>query len=82
MTRRAKSWINGGSPTRGFPGSAAHGPLARAYHFIAGVGLVDVLFMLALLGIDGALILGIGLRVAAAAGSVLTVMMVGGAAAG
>jgi len=74
-TTSAKSWINGGSPTRGFLGSAAKGPFSGFYHALAGNGVVDVLFMAALLGLGVALILGIGLRLAAVAGALLTVMM-------
>jgi thiosulfate dehydrogenase [quinone] large subunit len=74
-TTNAKSWLNGGSPTKGFLGSAAKGPFASFYHSIAGAGAVDVLFMVALLGIGAALILGIGMRLAGIAGAVLTVMM-------
>lgn len=74
-TPSARSWINGGSPTKGFLGSAAHGPFTGVYHSIAGAGAVDVLFMVALLGIGGALMLGIGMRVAAVTGAALTLMM-------
>jgi thiosulfate dehydrogenase [quinone] large subunit len=74
-TTSAKSWLNGGSPTKGFLGSAAKGPFTNFYHSIAGTGIVDALFMAALLGIGAALILGIGIRLAAAAGALLTVMM-------
>jgi thiosulfate dehydrogenase [quinone] large subunit len=73
-TTSAKSWLNGGSPTRGYLGSSV-GPFGGFYHAIAGNGFVNVAFMLALLGIGAALMLGIGLRVAAAAGVALTVMM-------
>lgn len=71
----AKSWLNGGSPTKGFLGSAAKGPFAGFYHAIAGAGVTDVLFMAALLGVGIALILGVGMRLAAGAGALLTVMM-------
>src|SRR6185369_13600140 len=74
-TVAAKSWLNGGSPTKGFLGSAAKGPFAGFYHSIAGVGVIDVLFMATLLGVGVALILGIGMRLAAGAGALLTVMM-------
>jgi thiosulfate dehydrogenase [quinone] large subunit len=74
-TVAAKSWINGGSPTKGFLGSASKGPFSGFYHSIAGNGVIDALFMVSLLGIGVALILGIGMRVAATAGVVLTVMM-------
>jgi thiosulfate dehydrogenase [quinone] large subunit len=74
-TVAAKSWLNGGSPTKGFLGSAAKGPFTGFYHSIAGATVTDVLFMAALLGVGAALILGIGMRLAAGAGALLTVMM-------
>jgi thiosulfate dehydrogenase [quinone] large subunit len=73
-TVAAKSWLNGGSPTKGFLGSAAKGPFAGFYHSIAGAPITNVLFMAALLGVGVALILGIGMRLAAA-GALLTIMM-------
>jgi len=73
-TTSAKSWLNGGNPTNGFLGSAK-GPFSGFYHSIAGTGLANVLFMAGLFAIGVALILGIGMRVAAAAGALLTIMM-------
>jgi thiosulfate dehydrogenase [quinone] large subunit len=73
-TTSEKAWINGGSPTKGFLGSAK-GPFSDFYHSIAGTGLANVLFMAGLLAIGVALILGIGMRLAAAGGALLTVMM-------
>jgi thiosulfate dehydrogenase (quinone) large subunit len=73
-TPSERSWINGGSPTNGFL-SSAEGPFSGFYHSIAGTGVADVLFMTALLGVGVALLLGIGMRIAAAAGALLTVMM-------
>jgi thiosulfate dehydrogenase [quinone] large subunit len=73
-TPSAKSWINGGSATKGFL-SGATGPFASMYHHMAGAGWANWLFMLALLGIGVALILGIGMRIAAAAGALLYLLM-------
>jgi thiosulfate dehydrogenase [quinone] large subunit len=73
-TASAKSWLNGGSPTKGFL-SGSKGPFESFYHNIAGAGWANWLFMLALLGIGIALILGIGMRIAAAAGALLMVLM-------
>lgn len=73
-TTSAKSWLNGGNPTQGFL-SSAKGPFSGFYHSIAGTAVANVLFMTALLAIGTALILGIGMRLAAASGAVLTVMM-------
>ncbi len=74
-TPAANAWLDGGSPTAGFLGKAATGPFAGFYQSIAGNVVVDVLFMAALLGIGVALILGIGMRIAAASGALLTVLM-------
>lgn len=69
------AWINGGSPTEGFLAFGADGPFADLYGSIAGAAWADLLFMLGLLGIGTALLLGIGIRAAAVAGSVLYVLM-------
>ncbi len=74
-TPAAKSWIHGGSPTKGFLASVDVGPFQSAYHAIAGTWWANWLFMLGLLGIGVALIAGIGLRAAAAAGTVMMAMM-------
>jgi len=73
-TTSAKAWINGGNPTQGFLGSSK-GPFSGFFHAIAGTGFANVLFMGGLLAIGTALILGIGMRLAAAGGALLMVMM-------
>lgn len=65
------AWIKGGSPTKGYLSFAAEGPLAGLAHDLAGVPVIDWLFMLGLLGVGLALLLGIGLRAAAVAGTTL-----------
>jgi thiosulfate dehydrogenase [quinone] large subunit len=74
-TASAKSWLNGGNPTKGFLGSASKGPFSGFYHSIAGNGVVNFLFMAALLAIGVALILGIGMRLAAVGAAALMVLM-------
>ena len=69
------AWINGGSPTDGFLSHAPKGPFAGFYNNIAGNAWGDWLFMAALAGIGIALTLGITMRIAAAAGATLLVMM-------
>ena len=69
------AWINGGSPTEGFLKFGADGPFKGFYNAIAGTWYADWGFMLGLLGIGLALTLGIGMRVAAATGALLYVMM-------
>ncbi|HEU5426613.1 MAG TPA: DoxX family membrane protein [Actinocrinis sp.] len=74
-TPSARAWIHGGSPTKGFLASVNVGPWQSMYHAWAGKQWADWLFMLGLLGIGLALILGIGLRFAAVAGTVLVAFM-------
>jgi thiosulfate dehydrogenase [quinone] large subunit len=74
-TPAGKGWIDGGEPTRGFLSGAAKGPFADFYHSIAGAGWADTLFMLGLLGIGVALLLGVGMRIAAGSGALLAVLM-------
>lgn len=76
-TESAGAWVNGGSPTSGFLqfGVNAEGPFASMFQSLAGLAWVDWLFMIGLLGIGVALVLGIGLRIAAVTGSVLLVLM-------
>jgi thiosulfate dehydrogenase (quinone) large subunit len=73
-TPSAKSWLNGGNPTKGFL-SGSVGPFSSFYHSIAGSPITNVLFMGALLAIGAALILGVTMRLAGVGGAILTVMM-------
>jgi thiosulfate dehydrogenase (quinone) large subunit len=74
-TPSERSWLNGGSPTRGFLENSAEGPFASFYRAIAGDTWTNWLFMLGLLGIGLALLFGVGMRIAAITGAVLLVMM-------
>lgn len=73
-TPAERAWINGGSPTMGFL-SNTKGWFAPFFQGIAGNPVTDILFMAALFGIGVALLLGIGMRVAAASGALLMIMM-------
>ncbi|WP_328835282.1 hypothetical protein [Streptomyces europaeiscabiei] len=74
-TQSGKGWIDGGSPTKGFLGSVAVGPMESAFHSWAGDTWADWLFMLGLLGIGVALVAGVALRLAAVAGTVMMALM-------
>jgi len=74
-TASAKAWIHGGSPTKGFLSSVDVGPFQSAYHSMAGTWWADWLFMLGMLAVGVALIAGVALRVAAAAGVLIMAMM-------
>ncbi|NMR21670.1 DoxX family membrane protein [Cellulomonas fimi] len=74
-TPTERAWINGGTPSQGFMKSdAVVGPFKDTFAGLASP-VTDWLFMLALLGIGVALLLGIGLRIAAVAGSLLMLLM-------
>jgi len=73
-TTPAKSWIDGGNPTKGFL-TGSKGPFSGFFHTIAGTPFANAMFMTALAAIGTALILGIGMRLAAIGGAILTIMM-------
>jgi thiosulfate dehydrogenase [quinone] large subunit len=74
-TSSAKAWIHGGSPAGGFLKSVDVGPFQSAFHSIAGTWWTDWLFMLGMLGVGVALVAGVAIRAAAAAGVVIMTMM-------
>jgi thiosulfate dehydrogenase [quinone] large subunit len=69
------AWLAGGSPTLGYLKNASVGPLAGLYQSIAGAVWVDWSFMLALLGLGLALILGIAQRLAGYGGALFMLML-------
>jgi thiosulfate dehydrogenase (quinone) large subunit len=73
-TPAAHAWINGGSPTKGFL-SGAIGPFQGVFNGIAGAPVVDWLFMLGLLGVGVALILGVAVRAGAMSGALMLALM-------
>lgn len=74
-TESENAWVDGGSPTEGYLSFATRGPLKGWFDWMAGDAWADWLFMVGLLGIGIALILGIGMRLAAATGAALLVLM-------
>ncbi|MFE0677227.1 hypothetical protein [Streptomyces sp. NPDC058867] len=74
-TPSGNGWIDGGSPTQGFLSHVAVGPMESTFHAWAGDAWADWLFMLGLLGVGVALVAGVGLRLAAVAGSALMALM-------
>ncbi|HEY3010061.1 MAG TPA: DoxX family protein [Micromonosporaceae bacterium] len=73
-TPKSRSWLEGGSPTTGYL-SAVDGPFKDFFHRLAGRDWVDWLFMIGLAGVGVALILGIGVTIAAIAGTLLLLAM-------
>ncbi|MGJ6970031.1 hypothetical protein ACSDR0_50065 [Streptosporangium sp. G11] len=74
-TPAERAWINGASPTTGFLKGTGENALGGVFTALAGQVWVDWLFMLGLLGVGAALLLGVGLRVAAVAGGLMMVLM-------
>ena len=74
-TPAARSWLNGGSPTAGYLKYGTSGIFSGFYNSIAGNQIVDILFMLALLALGVALILGVGSRLATYGGTLLLLML-------
>lgn len=74
-TQSGKGWTDGGSPTGGFLGHVAVGPMESVFHSWAGAAWADWLFMLGLLGIGLALTAGVALRLTALAGTVMMALM-------
>jgi thiosulfate dehydrogenase [quinone] large subunit len=64
------AWIHGGSPTKGFL-SGVSGPFQSVFEPMAGSAWADWLFMVGLLAIGTALMLGVGMRIAAGSGALL-----------
>jgi thiosulfate dehydrogenase (quinone) large subunit len=74
-TPSAKSWINGGSPTKGFLSGANVGPFQGIFRWLAGVPGMDWLFMIGLLGVGLAFLLGVAIRPAAVSGALMLSLM-------
>ncbi|MFJ2263726.1 hypothetical protein ACIOKD_36470 [Streptomyces sp. NPDC087844] len=74
-TPSGKAWIDGGSPTQGFLGGVAAGPMESTFHSWAGATWADWLFMAGLLGVGLALVGGFALRLAAVAGTAMMTLM-------
>jgi len=74
-TTTEKAWISGASPTSGFLQFGTRGPWAEFYQGLAGNALVDWLFMVGLLLVGLALILGIGVRIAGYSGALIMLLI-------
>lgn len=70
-----RSWLSGGSPTKGFLSHVEVGPLSDFFHGLAGRPVVDWLFMIGLLAIGLAFTLGIAMWLSALSGALMMIMM-------
>ncbi|WP_228389152.1 hypothetical protein [Cumulibacter manganitolerans] len=76
-TPSGAGWLDGGSPTTGFltkNPTVVNGPFGGFFGGFAG-SIADWLFMAGLLGIGVAVLLGVGMKIAAISGTVLLAMM-------
>jgi thiosulfate dehydrogenase (quinone) large subunit len=74
-TARDNSWLNGGSPTYGFLTNSTKGPFAELFQGLAGVMVVDWLFMLGLLFVGLTLLLRKFIFFGTIAGSLMLLLM-------
>ena len=73
-TTAEKSWLAGGSPTTGFLVHSS-GWFSGIFQALANSPVVDWLFMIGLLLIGLALLLGVGMRVAGLSGALMVLLM-------
>ncbi len=74
-TTAEKAWLAGGSPTTGFLKFGVHGPFVDFFHSLAGLPIIDWLFMAGLLFIGATLTLGICVRLGSLAAIPLLILM-------
>src|SRR3989344_4887256 len=74
-TASNKSWLAGTSPTFGFLKFGTHGPFKPIFESLAGNPVVDWLFMLGLLSVGTALVLGIARKIATLSGTLMLFLM-------
>lgn len=74
-TPTERAWINGGSPTSGFLTNAVKGPFADIFRNMAGMPLVDWMFMLGLLFVGVTLLLNKYVAWGALAGGMMMLLM-------
>lgn len=72
-TPAERAWLNGGTPAQGYI-KGIEGPFAEMFQVFANP-FGDILFMVGLLGIGLALMLGAGLKIAAVSGTLLMLFM-------
>ncbi len=74
-TLSERSWISGASPTAGYLSNATRGPLAEVFQSLTGNPVTDWLFMLGMLGVGVAFVLGIALKFSSFAGAAMMALL-------
>lgn len=73
-TPAEEAWLRGGTPAQGYLDFAVYGPFTDFFQLFSN-SFGDWLFMLGLLGIGVAMVLGAGLKIAAITGTLLMLFM-------
>lgn len=74
-TSSSQAWIAGGSPTTNFLAHAVSGPFASFFQGLSGIGIVDWLFMLGLLGVGLSFLTHRYIRFAGIIGALMLLLM-------
>ena len=74
-TADGNGWIDGGSPTSGFLSNSVRGPFAEFFGSLAGMAVVDWVFMAGLLGVGLTLAFNKYVTWGAAAGALMMALM-------
>jgi thiosulfate dehydrogenase [quinone] large subunit len=74
-TKPVAAWLAGGSPTAGFLKFGVHGPFMSFYNSLAGMPVVDWLFMLGLLFVGVTLTFGVFVKLGSLTGIVMLFLM-------
>lgn len=74
-TKSANAWIRGGSPTTGFLNNAVSGPFTDIFKSLAGVAIVDWLFMAGLLFVGMTLLMNRWVKWGSFAGIAMLILM-------
>ncbi len=74
-TTKVNAWIAGGSPTSGFLLHATKGPFASFFQSLAGIQVIDWLFMLGLLFVGVTLLVNRYVKWGAIAGIAMMILM-------
>lgn len=74
-TTAEKAWIHGSSPTTSFLSFATKGPFVEIFHSLAGVAVIDWLFMLGLLFVGLTLVFNKFVKWGCLVGSLMLLLM-------
>ena len=74
-TTTEKAWIHGGSPTASFLAFGTKGPFVEIFHSLAGVAVIDWLFMLGLIFVGLTLLFNKFVKLGVIAGVLMLILM-------